>query len=64
MKQPPKCQLCKVRPALWAMQFIGDAAPSFYSLGWHMRGFSVTKVCDECRVNYTERKLICSVKKQ
>lgn len=42
----PKCKYCK-NEAIWAMQFIAEAKPSFYALGWHIRGFSVTKVCDD-----------------
>ena len=44
-----KCQVCKEREAIWAMQYIGEDAPSFYTLGSHIRGFKVTKVCDKCR---------------
>lgn len=31
------------------MQYIACDSPSFYTLGSHIRGFKVTKVCDACR---------------
>lgn len=46
-----KCKLCRQREAAWAMQFVGDDnTPTFTVLGWHYRGFAVTKVCDPCKV--------------
>ena len=44
-----KCKLCKTNEAEWAMQYIGEDTPSFYTLGSHIRGFRVTKVCGVCR---------------
>ena len=44
----PTCQLCQANEATCAMQFIGEARPSFSWLGSHYRGFPVTKVCDDC----------------
>ena len=44
-----KCEVCKEREAIWARQYIAEARPSFYTLGSHIRGFHVTKVCDECK---------------
>ncbi len=44
-----KCQLCRQRPAEWAMQYLGEDRPTFYRLGWHARGFKVVKVCEQCR---------------
>ena len=49
MARDPKCQVCKQQEAVWAMQYIGEDVPSFYTLGSHIRGFRVTKVCDKCR---------------
>lgn len=43
----PKCQRCKVRPAVWAVQNIAGEV-SVTTLGSHYRGFPVVKVCDEC----------------
>lgn len=44
-----KCQVCKRQAAIWAMQYIASDEPSFYTLGSHIRGFKVTKVCDACK---------------
>ena len=44
-----KCKICQTNGAEWAMQFIGENKPSFYAIGWHMRGFAVTKICEICR---------------
>lgn len=50
MARIPKCQLCKQHEAIWAMQDLpGNDHLSFYTLGSHIRGFRVTKVCDKCR---------------
>lgn len=49
VKAQQKCQLCKFNPAVHAMQYVADDAPSFYALGSHIRGFAVTKVCDACK---------------
>lgn len=46
MEKTPKCHFCN-HEAIWAMQFIAERKPTFYALGWHIRGFSVTKVCDD-----------------
>lgn len=45
-----KCKYTKgcQNEAIWAMQFIGEDKPSFYAFGWHIRGFKVTPVCDDC----------------
>ncbi|MFA5636866.1 MAG: hypothetical protein WC977_13295 [Anaerovoracaceae bacterium] len=48
MTRVPKCAICKTEEACYAMQYIGEDRPSFYRLGWHIRGFSVTKVCEKC----------------
>lgn len=55
MKRTPKCQVCKNQEATWAEQFIGENVPSWYWLGWHQRGWSVTKVCDQCKESYPDR---------
>lgn len=46
--RPPMCQVCKQAEAVYAMQYIGEEEPSFYRLGYHIRGFTMTKVCAEC----------------
>ena len=48
-RKAPTCQICKAGEALWAMQYVGEAAPTFTTLGSHYRGFPVTKVCDGCK---------------
>ena len=48
MSRPAKCQLCHEREADWALQYIGSDEPMVYALGYHIRGFRVTKVCWEC----------------
>jgi len=50
----PKCQICKVGEALFAMQHIAEETPTFTTLGSHYRGFKVTKTCDSCRKKITE----------
>lgn len=47
-RRPPKCEICKADEAIWAMQFIASDTPDFYTLGSHIRGFSVIKLCDDC----------------
>lgn len=42
------CQKCERREAIWALQYIASSEPSFSRLGYHYRGFKVTKICDEC----------------
>jgi hypothetical protein len=54
VKKTQKCQICKEKEAEYAMQYIGSDKPSFYSLGWHIRGFRVTKVCEDCRKKVIE----------
>ena len=49
MTRASNCQICEDNEAVWAMQFIGEDKPTFYVLGWHIRGFRVTKVCDGCK---------------
>lgn len=49
MTRIPKCTRCKQNEAVYAMQHIGEDKPSFYALGWHVRGFKVVaKVCQAC----------------
>lgn len=48
-RKPPTCKICGQNEAIWAMQYIGEETPTFSSLGWHYRGFPVTKVCDICK---------------
>lgn len=49
------CEVCHEREAIWAAQFVGEDTPSFYTLGGHIRGFKVTRVCDECKEAMTLR---------
>jgi len=46
-----KCQLCRQRPAVHAMQYMDgpNKPPTFVRPGYHYRGWKVTKVCDECK---------------
>jgi hypothetical protein len=44
-----RCQVCKTTEAIWAAQFIGENIPTFSTLGSHIRGFAVVKVCDTCK---------------
>ena len=44
-----RCEICKEREAIWAMQYVGEDTPTFSTLGSHYRGFRVVKVCDECK---------------
>lgn len=50
-----KCKICDNQEAVYAMQYIADDSPSFYTLGSHVRGFSVIPVCSDCAA---ERKYI------
>ena len=50
----PKCQICKVGEAIFAMQHIAEETPTFTTLGSHYRGFKVTKTCDSCRKKIVE----------
>ena len=55
MTKMPKCEICKENEAEWAMQYIASDTPTFSFLGWHYRGFQVTKVCDSCREKLERR---------
>ena len=45
----PMCDRCKQAEAIYAVQYIGEDKPSFYTLGWHTRGFRiVARVCQAC----------------
>ena len=46
----PKCEMCRRAEALWAMQWVGGDGPEFTLLGSHYRGFSMTRVCDTCKI--------------
>ena len=49
MTRVQKCAICKAEEACYAMQYIAEDKPSFYALGWHIRGFRVVaKVCQAC----------------
>ena len=51
-----KCQVCKARHAVWAMQYIAEDKPTFSTLGSHYRGFHVTKICDDCKESIQEKE--------
>jgi|GEM_PF-4747168 len=55
MKIKNKCEICKQKESDYAMQYIASDMPSFYSLGWHIRGFKVIKVCNDCRKKIIEK---------
>jgi hypothetical protein len=44
-----RCSVCREREAVWAKQYIGSDAPEYYRLGYHIRGFPVVKLCEECK---------------
>lgn len=46
-----KCEKCRTEPAVYAMQYLDGehGYPFFYLLGWHVRGFSLTPVCPDCK---------------
>jgi len=43
-----KCELCHDEEAVYAMQYIASIEPSLYTLGSHIRGFPVLRVCSKC----------------
>jgi len=43
------CTVCREREAVWARQYIGSDSPEYYRLGYHIRGFPVVKLCEECK---------------
>jgi len=61
MRKPQKCELCREREAVYAMQYISDIVPSLYTLGSHIRGFKITRVCAECGA---EQKYVAEQAKQ
>lgn len=52
-KRVPRCKYCNDE-AVYAMQFIGEDTPTFYRLGWHIRGFTVYKVCEWHHTSFTD----------
>ena len=42
------CEHCKTEEAVYAMQYIASDEPSLYTLGSHIRGFPVIRVCSRC----------------
>ena len=61
MRKSRKCELCHEREAVYAMQYISDIVPSLYTLGSHIRGFKITRVCAECGA---EQKYVAEQAKQ
>ena len=61
MQRPRKCELCLEHEAVYAMQYISDIVPSLYTLGSHIRGFKITRVCAECGA---EQKYVAEQAKQ
>lgn len=48
MRKARKCQICKTREEGYTVQIFGGQ-PSFYCIGWHMRGWPIKhRVCAEC----------------
>ena len=58
MKTQPKCEICKNETAIYAMQYIAEDKPSFYTLGYHIRGFWVVKICDTCKTDIQKGLII------
>ena len=54
MTRRPKCQVCRKNEPVWAMQYIADDKPTFYKLGYHIRGFGLLRICDDCRKKFTQ----------
>jgi len=48
------CEICHKNEAIYAVQIIGGEV-SVYTLGWHIRGFVMRKVCDECLPEFKEK---------
>lgn len=43
------CTQCNERPAIWALQYVGDDRPTLTTLGSHYRGWRiVARLCSEC----------------
>ena len=61
MQRPRKCELCHEREAVYAMQYIAGITPNLYTLGSHVRGFQITRVCAECGA---EQKYVAEQAKQ
>jgi hypothetical protein len=53
-----KCEICKRNTADYYMQFIGEDKPSFYRAGYHIRGFKIVKICDDCRFDIEKGLII------
>lgn len=52
------CTQCKREPAEWALQYIAEDKPTFTTLGWHYRGFSVMRLCDRCKEDLLKAKIV------
>lgn len=49
MTRMVKCQKCQTGEAIWARQEVVTGRPCFTLLGSHYRGWTVIKVCDDCK---------------
>lgn len=49
MSAPARCDECSTREAVYAMQYLGEEVPTFYRLGYHIRGFKLRRLCIECK---------------
>jgi hypothetical protein len=48
------CTQCNERPAIWALQYVGDDRPTLTTLGSHYRGWRiVARLCSECAEEVT-----------
>ena len=48
-KHPPtKCQVCRQREGVYAMQYVDGERPTFYRIGEHERALRFTRLCAEC----------------
>ena len=48
------CEICHESEAIYAVQVIGGEI-SVYTIGWHVRGFQVKKVCEKCLPDFKEK---------
>jgi hypothetical protein len=49
----------------WAAQWMDDdGPPTFSRVGWHYRGFSMVKVCNDCKRKLQEGQTITVIRKR
>ena len=54
MRKVHICEICKKSEAIYAVQVVGGEI-STYTIGWHIRGFPVKKVCEKCLPDFKEK---------